>query len=107
MFWGTGTTQYHPRPCVEAIARFEFPEDLLERYGKYIPIEQITKDDIQGLFADNYARIHGIDLDAVKKGIEGDEFSGVTELDAPWSNAREIEPGHAGAVVTAATPAAV
>ncbi len=90
MFWGTGTTQYHPRPCVEAMARFEFPEDLLERYGKYIPIEQITDADKQGLFADNYARLHGIDLDAVKRGIADDEFSGRTELDAPWSNARDL-----------------
>jgi predicted TIM-barrel fold metal-dependent hydrolase len=88
MFWGTGTTQYHPRPCVEAMAAFEFPEDLLERYGLYMPLPQITDEDKQGLFAGNYARLHGIDLDAVKAGIADDELSSVGELEPPWSNAR-------------------
>lgn len=57
MFWGTGTTQYHPRPCVEAMAAFAFPEDLLDSYGLYMPIGQITREDKQGLFADNFARL--------------------------------------------------
>lgn len=87
MFWGTGTTQYHPRPCVEAMARFEFPEDLLERYGLYIPIPQITREDKQGLFADNYARLHGLDLEAIKAGVKDDQFSDIEELEEPWSNA--------------------
>jgi uncharacterized protein len=105
MFWGTGTTQYHPRPCVEAMADFTFPEDLLENYGKYIPLEQITDEDKQGLFADNFARLHDIDLDEVKRGIQDDEFSGVTDLDPPWSNALPTDSHPTpGSVVSSATP---
>ncbi|HET6509063.1 MAG TPA: amidohydrolase family protein [Baekduia sp.] len=95
LFWGTGTTQYHPRPCVEAMKAFTFPEDLLERYGLYIPLEQITDEDKQGLFAGNFCRLHGLDLDAIKAGQRGDAFSDVTELEAPWSNARPLTPAAA------------
>lgn len=90
LFWGTGTTQYHPRPCVEAMAEFEFPEELIDRYGLYTPLRQLTREDKQGLFANNYCDIHGLDLDAIKARTVGDEFSDVTELDTPWSNARVL-----------------
>jgi predicted TIM-barrel fold metal-dependent hydrolase len=89
LFWGTGTVQYHPKPCIEAMAAFEFPEDLLESGGLYAPLSQITDEVKAGLFAGNYARLHDIDLDAVKAGIADDQFSrqagdGLAE---PWSSA--------------------
>jgi len=90
LFWGTGTTQYHPRPCVEAMAAFEFPDDLLDRYGLYMPLNQITRQDKQGLFAENFARLHDLDLEAIKDRTRNDEFSGLDRLDAPWSNARDL-----------------
>lgn len=93
LFWGTGTTQYHPRPCVEAMAEFQIPEDLLDRFGLYTPISPLTHEDKQGLFADNFARLHDLDLDAIKAGIQNDEFSDVVELDEPWSNARDLVGG--------------
>lgn len=91
LFWGTGTTQYHPRPCVEAMATFEFPEEMLDKYGLYTPLRQITREDKQGFFADNYVRLHGLDLEAIKNGVKDDQFSDVgAKLDLPWSNARDL-----------------
>jgi predicted TIM-barrel fold metal-dependent hydrolase len=88
LFWGTGTVQYHPKPCVEAMAAFEFPEDLLEGAGLYAPLSQITDEAKAGLFAGNFARLHDIDLDQVKARIADDAFaqgqaSGLAE---PWSS---------------------
>ena len=90
LFWGTGTMQYHPKPCVEAMAAFEFPEDLLESGGLYAPLSQITNEAKAGLFAGNYARLHGLDLDALKAGIQDDQFSRAMSQEGladPWSSA--------------------
>jgi hypothetical protein len=90
LFWGTGTVQYHPKPCVEALAKFEFPEDLLESAGLYAPLSQITDEVKAGLFAGNFARLHDIDLDAAKARIADDEFSRAVAADGlaePWSSA--------------------
>ncbi len=90
MFWGTGTVQYHPKPCVEALAEFEFPEDLLESAGLYAPISQLTDEKKAGLFSGNYARLHDLDLEALKAALAGDEFSVAAAdegLAAPWSSA--------------------
>lgn len=91
LFWGTGTIQYHPKPCLEAFLDFEFPEDLLDDAGLYFPLGQITDDDKRNMLAGNFARLHGLDLEALKAGIVGDEFSRPPgeALNAPWSRARE------------------
>jgi predicted TIM-barrel fold metal-dependent hydrolase len=90
LFWGTGTIQYHPRPCLEAFLDFEFPEDLLDGAGLYFPLQQITDDDKRRMLAGNFAKLHGIDLEAAANGIHGDEFSRGTgqELEPAWSMAR-------------------
>jgi len=92
LFWGTGTIQYHPKPCVEAMAAFEFPEDLLEGAGLYAPLSQITDDGKAGLFAGNYARLHDIDLNAIKAQIANDDFARpqAEGLAKPWSSAAAI-----------------
>ncbi|GAA1505894.1 amidohydrolase family protein [Nocardioides humi] len=74
LFWGSGTTLYHPRPALEAFRTFEFPEDLLADAGLFAPIKQLTDDDKRAILGGNYARSHGIDLDAAKAAIVGDEF---------------------------------
>ncbi|MGY4783699.1 amidohydrolase family protein [Rhodococcus opacus] len=75
LFWGSGTTLYHPRPALEAFLDFEFPQDLLDDAGLFAPIPQLTLEDKKGILGGNYARLHGIDLDAAKTAIVGDEFS--------------------------------
>ena len=94
LFWGTGTIQYHPRPCVEAFLDFEFPEEMLDDAGLYFPLNQITDDDKRNMLAGNFAALHGLDLDALRAGIVGDEFSRTPgqPLQEPWTLARAAAP---------------
>ncbi|WP_214104363.1 amidohydrolase family protein [Acrocarpospora catenulata] len=87
LYWATGTMQYHPRPCLDMFEDFTFPEDLLENYGLFGPIPQITDRDKANMLGLNYARAHGLDVEALKAGIKGDEFdTGASARDAsPYS----------------------
>lgn len=73
-FWGIGVMQYHPRLCLRAWQDFEFPEDLVGQYGYFEDFGQITDDEKRMILGENYAKMHGFDLEEIKKGIEGDEF---------------------------------
>ncbi|WP_298285942.1 amidohydrolase family protein [Novosphingobium sp.] len=75
MFWGSGGTLHHPQPGLEAFASFEFPQDLLDNAGLFKSLRQITRDDKAGILSGNFARMHGLDLNAYKKGIEKDVFA--------------------------------
>lgn len=86
LFWGSGGVLHHPRPGLEAFAAFEFPEDLLETSGMFMPMNQITKEDKIGMLAGNFCRLHGLDLGAIKAGIKGDQFDrGDAEPKPAWS----------------------
>jgi hypothetical protein len=83
ILWGTGATLMHPRPLVEAFDAFEMPEDLMESRG-YAAVTDEVKADI---FANNFARVHGLDIEDLRRQIAGDEFSRV-QADGyaePWS----------------------
>ncbi|MEU0482593.1 amidohydrolase family protein [Streptosporangium sp. NPDC006013] len=73
--WGTGTFQFHPRPCIEAMLDFEFPEDLLEDTGLYHPVEQITWENKRDIMGRTFARRHGLDIERLKADLAGDEFA--------------------------------
>ena len=75
MFWGSGGTLTHPQPALEALRDFTIPEDLLQGGGLFKPLRQITDQDKRNLFAENFVRLHGLDLAAMRKGVEHDEFS--------------------------------
>ncbi|MET7992184.1 amidohydrolase family protein [Amycolatopsis sp. NPDC005232] len=87
MFWGSGTTLYHPRPALEAFRAFEFPEDLLADAGLFASIPQLTDADKRGILGGNYARMHGVDLEKAKAAVVGDEFwrEPGAELPEPYS----------------------
>ena len=88
LFWGSGTTLHHPRPALEALADYAFPEDLLEGAGLFAPIRQLGLEDKRGLLGENYARLHGLDLVAMKAAIANDEFSATNSgehIAAPYS----------------------
>lgn len=88
LIWATGCSLAHPRPTIEAFCRYEIPNDLLEDAGLFGPLSQITDEHKQKIFADNYAAMHDLDLDELKQGTAGDEFSEARELDpdpTPWS----------------------
>lgn len=74
LFWGTGTMQYHPRPCLELFADFEFPEDLRRDYGLFGELPQLTEEHRAKMLGLNFAELHGFDVDELRKGFEGDEF---------------------------------
>jgi len=75
LIWGQGATLVHPRPALEAFMEFQIPEDLLETRGMFEPLEQLTLEHKRNILGGNYARLHGIDLEAARKAIAGDEFS--------------------------------
>lgn len=75
MFWGSGGTLVHNQPGLEAFDRFEFPEDLLDSAGLFKPISQITEAHKANILGGTFARLHGLDIEALKAGIAGDEFA--------------------------------
>ena len=75
LFWGSGGTLHHPQPGLEAFAKFEFPEDLLDNSGLFMPMRQISRENKANMLSGTFARLHGIDIEACKRAIAGDEFS--------------------------------
>lgn len=75
LFWSSGAMQFHPRLCLEAFDAFEFPADLLDSYGLFGEIPQISDEDKANILGQNYARVQGLEVDAMKERIEGDDFS--------------------------------
>lgn len=88
LIWATGCVLAHPRATIDAFCRYEIPEDLLEDAGLFAPLTQITDEHKRNILANNYARIHGIDIEATKMAIADDEFSRARSKDRepePWS----------------------
>jgi predicted TIM-barrel fold metal-dependent hydrolase len=89
LIWATGCSLAHPRPTIDAFCRYEIPDDLLQDAGLFGPLSQITDDHKRNIFANNYARIHKLDIEALKRGIVGDEFAEAREANPspePWSS---------------------
>jgi hypothetical protein len=96
ILFASGGMHFHPQPIIRAIAELEFSDELLERYR----IEQITAEQKALILGGNYARMAGLDLDAVRTAVTGDEFdSGV--LLPPWSAWRHTAEGSAAGRVVA------
>ncbi|MBS1675895.1 MAG: amidohydrolase family protein [Actinobacteria bacterium] len=74
ILWSTGAMNYHARPQLEAFMNFQMPEDLLEE-GVFWPVPQITEEHKRKILGENAARLYGLDIDALKQKIAGDEFS--------------------------------
>jgi predicted TIM-barrel fold metal-dependent hydrolase len=83
LFWSSGASSPHPRPVLEAFARLEMPADMVDGDG-YPPLTEEVKADILGL---NYARMHGLDVPALRAAIADDELSRRrgAGLAPPWS----------------------
>ena len=75
MFWASGAMSYHPRASLEAFETFEFPQNMLDEAGLIAPVSQITPEHKRKILGENYARVHGIDIEARKAAIADDEFS--------------------------------
>jgi uncharacterized protein len=85
LFWSSGAMQFHPRLCLEAFEAFEFPEDLLSEYGLFDRIRQLTEDDKANILGGNFARMNALDVDAMKRAIDGDEFAADRGEATPYS----------------------
>ena len=88
LVWASGCILAHPRATIEAFCRYQIPEDLLQDAGLFGPLSQITDDHKRNILAHNYARMHGLDVAAMKRAIAEDEFSQARRRDPepePWS----------------------
>ena len=84
ILWGTGCSFTHARPLIEDFIAFEMPEDMVEGDG-YAPVTDEDKANILGL---NFARLHGLDVDALREQVAADDIEQRKRengLQAPWS----------------------
>ena len=96
--FGSGCNLIHPQPVLEAFAKFQMPEDLMEQRG-YSEVTDEMKAKILGL---NVVRTHNLDADKILAGIKGDQFDQTRSngVARPWTTLRreEYEAAPAGAV---------
>jgi hypothetical protein len=85
LFWSSGAMQFHPRLCLEAFEKFEFPDDLLSEYGLFDAIPQLTEDHKASILGGNFARLNGLDIEAMQSAIGSDEFAGDHGEATPYS----------------------
>jgi predicted TIM-barrel fold metal-dependent hydrolase len=83
IIWATGAMAVHPRPFVEALWNFQMPPELSLGFG----LPELSTEIKRGILGENIARILGLDIEAIKREIEGDEFAQRQELAQPWSRA--------------------
>ncbi len=86
IIWATGAMAVHPRPLIEKFWKFEIPEDLIEGYG----YPQLTSEVKRKVFAENFARMHAMNVQELVAAIPNDEqrlrqVHGV--MAEPWSKA--------------------
>ena len=71
IFWGTGCMVSHPRPHLESfVRRFQFSPQLRQEFG----LPEIDEALHRKILAENYGRLHQLDLAARLNQIKGDEF---------------------------------
>jgi predicted TIM-barrel fold metal-dependent hydrolase len=70
LIFATGIPNGHPQPVLEAFSQMQMPEDLIE--GQDMPY--LTDELKQKILGGNFLAMHGIDADAKKKQIAGDEW---------------------------------
>ncbi|MGW0632108.1 amidohydrolase family protein [Streptomyces sp. NPDC002758] len=87
--YGSGCNLVHPQPLLEAFAKFQMPEDLMEQRG-YLQITDEMKAKILGL---NVVRTHNLDASKILEGTKGDQFDQVRSngIDRPWTALRREE----------------
>ena len=83
LIYSSTATVIHPRYLLEAFQNFDLPEDH--------PAGQLTDEVRQKILADNFARLHGIDIEERKQRLSDDEFAQQKNGDGlrePWSTLR-------------------
>jgi predicted TIM-barrel fold metal-dependent hydrolase len=75
ILWGTGCMVTHPRPHLEKFAAFEFDEERMTGWG----VPPLTREAKAKILAENYATMHGVDLQERLDGIQGDDIDKLRE----------------------------
>jgi uncharacterized protein len=70
LLFGSGVNLMHPRPILEAFDGYELPAAVLDEHG----IPQLTEQDRRNILGENVLRMHGLEPDAVRTAVAGDEF---------------------------------
>ena len=83
ILWGTGCTVVHPQHLLELFWAFQFDARTQDAHG----IPPIGPEVKRLILAGNYARLAGLDLDAIRAAQAGDRFARARAegLKAPWS----------------------
>ena len=71
IIFASGCALIHPQPAIDALREFRMPADLMEGYG----FPDVTPEMIPGFLGGNFARLHGIDIEAARAAIVDDEFA--------------------------------
>lgn len=82
ILWGTGGSVGHPQPLLERFWDLTFTDEILETTGA----PQLTREIKTKILGENVARLHGIDLDRLRKVVLDEDLQG-DELIEPWSAA--------------------
>ncbi len=84
IFWGSGCSFTHAQPLLEAFLDFEMPAEFVEGWG----YPEVTRADKAAILAGNFARVHGLDVDALRTAVSADDLEQAKRsegLKAPWS----------------------
>lgn len=87
LIYASGAMNCHPQPTIDAFMSFTFPDDILERYGQFWELPQITHEFRQKLLGGNIAALHGWKIDDMATAIADDEFveNRAADLATPYS----------------------
>jgi predicted TIM-barrel fold metal-dependent hydrolase len=89
IFWGSGCSFTHAQPLLERFAEFEMPRELVEEYG----YPELTAQDKANILGLSFARVHGLDLDAIRDAIAGDDIEQRKRergLREPWAELPQV-----------------
>jgi uncharacterized protein len=83
ILWATGAALAHPQPLLERFWNMEFGPEILAMTGS----PPLTKEIKRKILGENAARLHGIDLEALRRLAEEENLT-ADGLREPWSVAR-------------------
>lgn len=85
VIWGTGASFAHPQLLLEAFWDMDYPE-----FDGYFDTFTLTNKHKKKILGENYANMHGINMDNLKSQISDDEFSKRDSLATPFSNFERV-----------------
>jgi uncharacterized protein len=75
LIYASGAMNCHPQPTINAFLNFQFPDDVLARYGQFWELPQLTHEHKRKLLGGNIAALHGWKVPELAAAIDNDEFT--------------------------------